>query len=212
MIVKKITLLAIVAILTAGCSSSEIKDFVQDTKDFVNNDNGVVNDAGTVTPGSEENLTITDEIQDALDQHNDARAAVGVPVELGWSNQLAVDAKSYADTLANSGVWEHDPKNHAGYTNGPYGENLYTSTAKPTLATAVKAWVDEKVYYHYGPVGDSTTCDAGQQCGHYTQVIWENTTQVGCAMSKYKTGNFKDWYVVVCKYKTPGNYIGETPY
>lgn len=159
-----------------------------------------------------EPVILPETIQDLLDVHNDTRAEVGVNNELTWSDTIALDAQSYADTMANSGAWEHDPKNRDGYTNGSYGENLYTSTAKPTFAVATQAWVDEKQYYSYGEVGDESTCVDGEMCGHYTQVIWKNTTEVGCASSQYKTGQFKDWYIVVCKYQTPGNYLGETPY
>ncbi len=72
--------------------------------------------------------------------------------------------------------------------------------------------MDEKQFYTYGNVGDESTCVTGEQCGHYTQVIWEDTTEVGCAASQYKTGQYKDWYIVVCKYQTPGNYLNEKPY
>ncbi len=151
-------------------------------------------------------------IQDLLDVHNDARADVGVENKLTWSDTITIDAQSYVDEIAQSGVWEHDPKNHGGYANGIYGENLYASTAKPTFEIATQAWVAEKEFYHYGAVGDENNCDIGEICGHYTQVIWKDTTKVGCAMSQYQTGEFKDWYIVVCKYQTPGNYLGETPY
>lgn len=203
---KRVWALA-VALVLSGCSSSEIKDFVNDSKDFVNNENSIVN--------VQEDVNMTDEKQMIVDMHNNARADVGVTHQLVWSDLIANDAQSYADTLAQSGAFEHDPKNHGGYVNGLYGENLYASTApldKNQLAVAVKAWIDEKAYYHYGKVGDANTCDAGEQCGHYTQVIWENSSKVGCATSIYQKGDFKDGYVFVCKYQTPGNYIGETPY
>ena len=159
------------------------------------------------------NIVVLENVkQDLLDAHNEAREDVGVKSKLTWSDKITIDAQKYADEMAQSGVWEHDAKNHGGYTNGDYGENLYASTDKPTFAEATKAWVDEKAFYHYGVIGNDNTCDAGKMCGHYTQVIWEDTTEVGCAASQYKTGEYKDWYIVVCKYQTPGNYLNETPY
>jgi len=159
---------------------------------------------------------ITQIQQALLNVHNKARADVGISDTLTWSDSVAIDAQSYADTLAQSGAWEHDPKNYSGYTNGPYGENLYTSYNStghiPTLAEATESWIDEKNFYHYGVIGDTATCDAGKICGHYTQVIWKNTTEVGCAISRYQRGFYKDWYLIVCKYKTPGNFRGQTPY
>ncbi len=171
-----------------------------------------------ITPDTEEPTTKTRNPEQTalLKVHNDARVAVGISQQLTWSDTIAVDAQSYADTLAESGAWEHDPKNHGGYTNGPYGENLYTAYSSsgkiPSWEKAALSWVDEKAFYHYGVSGDKSTCDTGKSCGHYTQIIWENTTQVGCATSLYKKGSYKGWYLIVCKYKTPGNYRGETPY
>ena len=151
-----------------------------------------------------------------LKAHNQARAQVGVNQHLAWSDAIAVDAQSYADNLANSGEWKHDPKNYTGYSNGPYGENLYSayhsSGEIPSLETAAISWKDEKNFYHYDGMGASQTCDTGKVCGHYTQMIWKNTTEVGCATSRYKKGHYKDWYLIVCKYKTPGNYRGQKPY
>jgi len=83
---------------------------------------------------------------------------------------------------------------------------------------ASKSWIDEKAYYTYGKVGDANTCESGQICGHYTQIIWKNTTFVGCAKSKYKVdmfiagANFKGGDIIVCKYQTPGNIVTQTPY
>ena len=164
----------------------------------------------------ESNVTLSDEELNAslsqqklalLKTHNDARAEVGVNNALVWDNTLEAAAQVYADVLAKKGTFEHDPKNRS----NAYGENLYAWTNKPTLAYAAKAWVDEKDFYRYGKVGDAATCTQ-EPCGHYTQIIWKDTKKVGCAMSQYTAGTFNGGYVVVCKYQTPGNYIGETPY
>jgi pathogenesis-related protein 1 len=157
-------------------------------------------------------VIIPDNIKDLLDIHNKARIEIGVDNNLTWNDTIATDAQSYADEMSKSGAWEHDSKNHNGYKNGVYGENLYIGTLKPTFTIATQAWIDEKEFYHYGVIGDDGTCDEGEICGHYTQVIWKDTTEVGCAMSQYVTGQYKDWYIVVCKYQTPGNYLNETPY
>jgi pathogenesis-related protein 1 len=206
---NKIYIALVTALLLVGCSASDVEDFI---KDKIIEDNGLVNDTGNITPGEENNISVSAEIQDALDAHNRERSAVGVNSNLVWDETIAKDAQSYADELAISGVWGHDPKNASGYTNGSYGENLYTSTEKVTLAFATDEWADEEQYYTYGEIGDASTCVAGEMCGHYTQIIWKNTSRVGCAMSKYKTGQYKNWYLIVCKYQTPGNYVGQTPY
>ncbi len=161
------------------------------------------------------------EIQQLLDSHNQARHEVGINNDMQWNDTIAADAQLYANEMATKGIWGHDTiKNqNDGYGHGNYGENLYTSTENgTTLVQASKSWIDEKVYYTYGKVGDANTCESGQICGHYTQIIWKNTTFVGCAKSKYKVdmfiagANFKGGDIIVCKYQTPGNIVTQTPY
>jgi PadR family transcriptional regulator len=44
-------------------------------------------------------------------------------------------------------------------------------------------------------------------CGHYTQIVWSNTREVGCGVAR--DSNREVW---VCNYNPPGNWIGERPY
>ncbi len=156
----------------------------------------------------------------ALTKHNEFREALGLS-HLKWSDQVAIDAQNYADTLASNGKFEHDEKS---YANGPYGENLYSikksSGYEPKLLEAVENWAAEIAFYNYGDNSCSVSPSNPQTvgitsystCGHYTQIIWKETEHVGCAKAKYTAGAFKNGYVVVCKYKKPGNVISQKPY
>ncbi len=113
-----------------------------------------------------------------------------------WSANLAKSAQKYAETLAKNNKFEH------GSTQ--YGENLYASSANVGYTTAIKAWYSEKKYYNYA----SNSCTNDRVCGHYTQLIWKNTREVGCGKAigrKWKT-------IIVCRYNPPGNYVGQRPY
>jgi uncharacterized protein YkwD len=154
----------------------------------------------TPTDPVDENLP--DNIKAGLDEHNRARAEVYSGSELRWSETLANSSQAYADELAASGEFKHDPNNNS------YGENLAASTADMSFKYATELWNAEKSDYDYS----SNSCAAGAKCGHYTQIIWKNTTEVGCASATYLAGDYAGGTIVVCRYNPPGNYIGQRPY
>ncbi|HYO58230.1 CAP domain-containing protein [Archangium sp.] len=142
--------------------------------------------------------------------HNEARAKTkptpkpALP-KLTWSPEAAKVAQSWA----NECRFEHN-KNR-----GKYGENL-AAAAPPgskTNAQAVEDWVSEVADYSYS----KNKCAPGKMCGHYTQVVWRNTTQVGCATAICTKNSpfgaqFPKWQLWVCNYTPPGNYVGQKPY
>lgn len=133
---------------------------------------------------------------DTLKTHNLYRAEVGV-ANIVWSNEVAKSAQAWADSLQSKGC----PLEHSG---GQYGENIYWARGfTPTMYDAVTSWGDEKFDYDYA----TNSCTAGKVCGHYTQVVWENSQYVGCGSAKCD-----DETVVVCQYNPAGNFIGQKPY
>ncbi|XP_054776256.1 pathogenesis-related protein 1C-like [Prosopis cineraria] len=136
-----------------------------------------------------------DSPQDYVNAHNAARSQVGVP-NIAWDNTVA----SYAQNYAN----QHKADCQLLHSNGQYGENLAWSSDDMSGADAVKMWVAEKADYHY----DSNTCDSGQMCGHYTQVVWKSSIRVGCAKVRCDNGGI----FITCNYDPRGNIIGQKPY
>ena len=105
MIDKKILFSLVLLAFFAGCKAGEnIQDVIDDTKDLINNDDDMVSD-GIVG-------NITQDIKDLLIVHNEARKEVGVESNLTWSDTISKDAQKYADILAASGAFEHDPRNN----------------------------------------------------------------------------------------------------
>lgn len=134
--------------------------------------------------------------QQMLDAHNEWRALYGVP-PLKWSPKLARYARQWADFLIRERRFEH----HRG---SPYGENLVSATNWPlTSDEVVRLWADEGTSYDHA----TNTCAPGEVCGHFTQVVWKNTREVGCGVSR--RGAREVW---VCNYNPPGNVVGRRPY
>lgn len=135
-----------------------------------------------------------------LAHHNKARAEVNVP-PLVWSSRLAAYAQAWADSLAHSQncTFKHRQ-------NSPYGENIYmaSNAVDFTPLSASQAWYAEKEKYTYTKISNSNW----YATGHYTQMIWKNTTAVGAGMARCANGNL----IVVANYNPGGNYIGEYPY
>lgn len=150
--------------------------------------------------------------QQLVDAHNKWRRQVNVPA-LKWSGKLATFAQQWADHLkkAQSCKMQHRGSESNQITPGtPTGENLAWkwSSAAPkegflfTPEATVDAWASEIKFY------DPATgqCNGGV-CGHYTQLVWRDTTAVGCGRAS--CGNSEVW---VCNYLPAGNYVGQKPY
>lgn len=139
--------------------------------------------------------------------HNLARSrvqpAAPSPIPpLEWSETDAAVARDYAARCN----YAHNPN------RGPRGENIYASSGlKNTPAQVVLAWESEKDDYNYA----ANSCAPGKACGHYTQVVWAQTTTVGCAVqscsvnSPFGGGSWELW---VCDYSPAGNFNGRRPY
>jgi hypothetical protein len=136
-----------------------------------------------------------------LQDHNTYRAALQLP-GLEWSPALAADALAWARHLAEIDKGQHDQD-----IVGKEGENLWWGTANSfSYNDMVDAWGGEKKLFREGIFPD---CRANRAAvvGHYTQIVWRNTTSVGCAL----VGNGRNDYLV-CRYSVPGNVYGQKPY
>ena len=132
-----------------------------------------------------------------LIEHNKERKILNIP-NLTWNEEIALYAEEWALQLAE----EDNSIHHRSGDN--YGENIsWISSMPDDISEGVAMWNEEKVYFKYKPIGNDWA-----KSGHYTQVIWKNTTQVGCGCAVSHSGAF----FFVCNYYPPGNYIGHKPY
>ncbi|XP_058006664.1 basic form of pathogenesis-related protein 1-like [Hevea brasiliensis] len=132
--------------------------------------------------------------QDYVDAHNAVRAEVGVgPVS--WNKTVAAYAQKYANSRIENCELEH--------SYGPYGENIAEGYGNLNGVDAVTMWASEKPNYDY----KSNSC-VGDECLHYTQIVWRNSVHLGCGRAKCKNG----WWFVTCNYDPVGNIEGQYPY
>ena len=141
--------------------------------------------------------------QRLLIAHNRERLDLGLePVR--WDPTLAQSAQRWADYLASTGRFEHAPENH----RAPEGENLWAGTRGYFQPEAmVGAWIREKRFFRPGVFPDNSTTGRWEDVGHYTQLVWRATSQVGCAEAASERED-----ILVCRYSEAGNYRGERPF
>ncbi len=159
-----------------------------------------------------------------LEAHNRVRASVGVP-PLAWSEMLAGVAQARAERQAAEGCrMQHDPEQKW------YGENILWASAlvyrragdvdasgavrtedvravqKLTAEDVVGAWAEEAEWFVAAE--NRCTAPAGRTCGHYTQLVWRDSREVGCGMAVCGDSG----QIWVCNYKPQGNYVGRRPF
>lgn len=155
----------------------------------------VVPTVGTLDPV--ENVE-GDDVAGILEAHNVVRAEHGVE-PLVYSTALSETAAAWIEHLDAEGcILEHD-------YSSPLGENLFWTSATSDGQEVVDAWVSEIQFYDY----ETDTCEPGEMCGHYTQVVWHDTQAVGCAVRTCAQGQGEIW---MCTYDPAGNTVGERPY
>jgi hypothetical protein len=140
-----------------------------------------------------------------LSAHNKYRNEVGVP-PVSWSNKLASDAQKWANYLASLGgrTLQHSSNS----SRSGQGENLWLGTKGAfSYTTMVDYWGCEKQYFKPGRFPDVSTTGNWAEVGHYTQIVWRKTTQIGCATAS-AGGND----ILVCRYNPSGNFIGQSVY
>ncbi|CAL1546376.1 unnamed protein product [Lymnaea stagnalis] len=130
--------------------------------------------------------------------HNQLRLSLGLE-DLIWNTTLATFAENHGSRC----VWRH--------SRSKYGENLYASSPRKTdneeiARHAIELWAAE--VENVDPEWACIFVSEGT-CGHYSQLVWRNTKEVGCAVV-HCSGFLANY--VVCEYWPPGNFYKQIPY
>ncbi|GAO46748.1 hypothetical protein SAICODRAFT_28840 [Saitoella complicata NRRL Y-17804] len=127
-------------------------------------------------------------ISQMLTMHNSYRAAHSAQ-PLAWNKNLEKYAQNIADTCA------------FGDSSGSYGENMGLGT-NSNSGYYLQKWYNEQNFYDYDtPTGYSAKTE------HFTRVVWNATTQIGCAFATNcgSVGPYYYPYLLVCEYWRAGN-------
>ncbi|KAG0650267.1 putative pathogenesis-related [Hyphodiscus hymeniophilus] len=146
-----------------------------------------------------------------VDNHNSCRSKHSGE-NVSWNETLA----SYAAITAKTCVFAHDMSEGTGH----YGQNIASQgssssdawTLESALENAIiSEWYSEESLFTnlYGQESPSGTGDFL----HFTQVVWKNSLEIGCAVQACPTANsiFPGMYTwfTVCNYYPQGNVEGE---
>ncbi|MGP7794615.1 CAP domain-containing protein [Sphingomonas sp. CLY1604] len=139
-----------------------------------------------------------------LSAQNRERADRGL-APLAWSDRLAASARSYAETMARTGRFEHAPQSMG---LDREGENLWTGTRGAYRYDEMVAhWLGERPDFVNLPVPQFSRTGRWQDVSHYGQIVSRRTTEVGCALASSATDDY-----LVCRYAPPGNLFGVKVY
>ncbi|XP_063045309.1 Golgi-associated plant pathogenesis-related protein 1-like [Engraulis encrasicolus] len=134
-----------------------------------------------------------------LRTHNELRAKHGAP-PLTLTNELNKSAQEWADYLEN--INKNNTRMTLKHSDSKNGENLYYYSSSRAYSLtgkeAVQSWYNEIKDYDFSDPGF-----AGNT-GHFTQVVWKSTTELGVGVSKVGNATF-----VVGQYNPAGNFMNE---
>ena len=134
--------------------------------------------------------------KDLLDKHNFYRAKHQAR-NLSRLADLETIAQAYSEKLVSLGYLVHSSNT----LNGKYiGENLFFGYNAGYLGhVPVETWYKEIEKY------DFTKGEFTSGTGHFTQVVWKSSEQIGCGVA---CGS-NDYCYVTCNYYPGGNYLGQ---
>ena len=131
---------------------------------------------------------------------NRYRAQVGTP-PLRWDERLEASARLYGPRLAQLGTLVHSPRAE----RPGVGEALWMGPrGQYSLEAMIDYWGEEQSMFRPGVFPNVSTTGNWEDVSHYTQMIWRDTTAVGCALAR---GGRSDY--LICHFSPKGNRDGK---
>ncbi|ESO92462.1 hypothetical protein LOTGIDRAFT_233202 [Lottia gigantea] len=139
-----------------------------------------------------------------VNQHNSYRKSeyASNMIKLTWDEALSRESSYWVEKCR----FEHK--------GSGLGENLYfddyKKSVKDFVTDALNSWYEERRHWQVSKGNCGLAC-------HYTQMVWANTTTVGCGIKKCPVMNdngrtIKDTTLFACFYYPKGNMYGSYPF
>lgn len=128
-----------------------------------------------------------------MQTHNQYRVIHGAE-PIRWSHSLAKAAQSWAEKIAREQCLIHASREDRYYK----GENICRMSSHFSIEDALRIWYSEKGNYDYDKPGFDL------HTGHFTQIVWKGTREVGVGMAKSPDGKLT---YLVARYDPPGNIL-----
>eukprot|EP01133_Synstelium_polycarpum_P018953 gene18953-22681_t len=141
-----------------------------------------------------------------VNQMNNIRGSVQpVPIDGGyqilvWNDLVAQNAANLAAKCGNPFMSDLGAANM-------YAETVYNFNSEPSAAQVVNRLNEGGSSYNY----DDNMCKDGSDCQGYKNMIYYQSTQVGCAKHQCAQSGAGAWRVV-CNWNPSGNFPGVRPY
>ncbi|XP_046416364.1 venom allergen 5-like [Neodiprion fabricii] len=126
--------------------------------------------------------------------------------ELKWDDELATIAQRWADQCAM--IPHDDCRDTERFRVGQNVVDYWSSdNVNPPIENLVAGWYDEVGQFSKNDI-DVYRFD--EATGHYTQMVWGNTSFIGCGRARDMSGGYH--IRLVCDYGPAGNFIGRPVY
>jgi len=140
---------------------------------------------------------LNDFADDVVKYHNKYRKSHGRVGDLKRNKDLDASAQKWAEHLARTGKLENSNEKYHGEE---VGENISskrsTGGCDYSGENIAEQWYNEAEKFKYG--------DYQQESGHFSQMVWKATKEIGVGKAFSKDGVF-----VVCHYYPGGNVLGQ---
>uniref|UniRef100_A0A915DEF6 SCP domain-containing protein n=1 Tax=Ditylenchus dipsaci TaxID=166011 RepID=A0A915DEF6_9BILA len=158
----------------------------------------------------------------ALDSHNNYRSQLARGQSVDNKNATMPQGKNiyqliYNQTLENSAqLWS----NNCTWKHSGAGENMFAYStnisSEKALSDASNWWWAELAQYGMNRELIFTQAEFDKTVGHWSQMAWGRTTQLGCGVTWCPNGapplTWRTTTIVVCHYREYGNYFNQKVY